>query len=59
VYCTARHLTKTRHGATEFTMLIRYNDRYAKVDGGWRIAERAVLVDWTAMQTAVPPQTRR
>ena len=59
VYCTARHLTKTRHGATEFTMLIRYRDRYARVDGAWRIAERAVLVDWTGFQTAVPPLSRR
>jgi len=55
VYCTARHLTRTRHGATEFTMLIRYLDRYAVVDGRWRIADRAVVVDWTALQTAVPP----
>ena len=58
VYCTARHLTRTRHGATEFTMLIRYRDRYAVVDGGWRIADRAVVVDWTAFQTAIPPARR-
>jgi len=55
VYCTARHLTRTRHGATEFTMLIRYLDRYAVVDGGWRIADRSVVVDWTSLQMAVPP----
>ena len=55
VYCTARHLTKTRHGATEFTMLIRYQDRYARVDGAWRIAERSVVTDWTAIQTAIAP----
>jgi SnoaL-like protein len=59
VYCTARHLTRTRHGATEFTMLIRYRDRYGRVDGQWRIAERAVLVDWTGLQTAVPPAARK
>jgi len=59
VYCTARHLTRTRHGATDFTMLIRYRDRYGRVGSGWRIAERAVLVDWTALQTAVPPATRK
>ena len=55
VYCTAHHLTRTRHGANDFTMLIRYRDRYTKVDGRWLIAERAVHVDWTALQTAVPP----
>ena len=55
VYCTARHLTRTRHGATDFTMLIRYRDRYAHGADGWRIADRSVLVDWTALQTAAPP----
>ena len=55
VYCTARHLTRSRHGATDFTMLIRYRDRYARGAGGWRIADRSVLVDWTALQTAAPP----
>ena len=59
VYCTARHLTRTRHGATDFTMLIRYRDRYGRVDGSWRIADRAVLVDWTALQTAVPPASHK
>jgi len=55
VYCTARHLTRSRHGATDFTMLIRYRDRYARGADGWRIADRSVLVDWTALQTAAPP----
>jgi len=59
VYCTARHLTRTRHGATEFTMLIRYLDRYAVVDGGWRIVDRSVVVDWTSFQIAIPPATPR
>jgi hypothetical protein len=59
VYCTAHHLTRTRHGANDFTMLIRYRDLYARVDGEWRIAERAVLVDWTALQTAIPPSRPR
>jgi hypothetical protein len=59
VYCTAHHLTRTRHGANDFTMLIRYRDRYARVNGGWRIAERAVLVDWTALQTAIAPPRPR
>jgi ketosteroid isomerase-like protein len=55
VYCTARHLTHTRHGATDFTMLIRYADRYERRAGEWRIAERAVLVDWTELHTAIRP----
>jgi SnoaL-like domain len=55
VYCTARHLTRTADGATDFTMLIRYGDRYERFVDGWRIVDRAVVVDWTADQPAVPP----
>ena len=55
VYCTARHLTRTRHGATDFTMLIRYVDRYRRDADGWRIAARKVLVDWTELHTAIRP----
>jgi hypothetical protein len=57
VYCTARHLTRTPDGATDFTMLIRYGDRYERGVDGWRIVDRAVIVDWTADQAAVPPAT--
>ncbi|MFI5041054.1 MAG: nuclear transport factor 2 family protein [Acidimicrobiales bacterium] len=55
VYCTARHLTRSGDSASDFTMLIRYRDRFVRVAGGWRIGDRAVLVDWTVDQTAVPP----
>jgi hypothetical protein len=55
VYCTARHLTTTRHTATDFTMLIRYADRYERRAEGWRIVERGVLVDWTEVHTANRP----
>jgi hypothetical protein len=59
VYCTARHLTATRHGANDFTMLIRYADRYERLPEGWRIAERGVLVDWTELHTANRPADAR
>ena len=52
VYCIARHLTPDDHGGTDFVMHIRYQDRYRRDDGGWRIAERRVLVDWTEVQAA-------
>jgi hypothetical protein len=55
VYCTARHLTRTRHGATDFTMLIRYVDRYARGAEGWRIAHRKLFLDWTELHTAIRP----
>lgn len=56
VYCTARHLTRTRHEATEFTMLIRYLDRYGIADDGWLIVDRSVVVDWTSLHVAAAPQ---
>src|SRR5260370_24032675 len=55
VYCTARHLTTTRHGANDFTMLIRYLDRYERGAGGWLIADRRMLVHWTELPTPNPP----
>ena len=56
VYCTARHLTRSRHGATDFTMFIRYVDRYARgADGRWRITLRKLFLDWTELHTAIPP----
>jgi ketosteroid isomerase-like protein len=55
VYCTARHLSRTRHGATDFVMLIRYVDRYARGGDGWRIAHRKLFLDWTELHTAIRP----
>jgi hypothetical protein len=55
VYCVAHHLTPDRHGGTAYLMYIRYQDAYrAGPDGEWRIADRRVLVDWTATQAANP-----
>ena len=48
VYCIAHHLTTDPHGATDFVMLIRYEDSYRRDPGGeWRIAARVVRPDWT------------
>jgi IS4 transposase len=55
VYCVARHLDRTNN--TDFVMYIRYRDRYAQDEGGWRIAERDVLVDWTETRRVVDPRT--
>ncbi|WP_238019292.1 nuclear transport factor 2 family protein [Dactylosporangium sp. AC04546] len=43
VYCMAYHLYDDR----VFVMSIRYQDRYAETDEGWRFAERVLIVDWT------------
>ena len=46
-YCEAHHL-RERDGVTvDRVMSIRYQDRYARVDGTWLIAHRLLLTDWT------------
>lgn len=48
VYCMAHHMTKDVHGATDFVMLIRYEDNYRRdAAGAWLIAERVVRPQWT------------
>jgi hypothetical protein len=56
VYCLAHHLAPLlRGGQHEYTMFIRYDDRYRLGgDGSWRILDRRVLVDWTETRTANP-----
>jgi SnoaL-like protein len=56
VYCLAHHLAPLpRGGASEYTMFIRYADRYRLgADRAWSIEERHVLVDWTETRTANP-----
>ena len=44
--CLAHHLYE-RDGATRLLVLaVRYEDAYAREDGGWRFAERQLRLDW-------------
>jgi uncharacterized protein (TIGR02246 family) len=53
VYCLAHHLTPDDAGGAQNTlMVIRYRDRYARVDGAWRIERRDVLRQWTEYHPA-------
>ena len=46
-YCEAHHW-RERDGVTvDRVMSIRYQDRYARIDGTWLIAHRLLLTDWT------------
>lgn len=56
VYCMAHHPSPLpRGGNADYVMFIRYADRHSRgEDGGWRIAERRVLVGWTETRTANP-----
>jgi hypothetical protein len=54
VYCTARHLSPSIHGATDFVMFIRYVDRYRRdSERTWLIADRQVHIDWTERHAAL------
>jgi ketosteroid isomerase-like protein len=55
VYCLAHHLTPTRHGGTDYVMLIRYQDTYSRRDGRWAIDERRLITDWTETHAANRP----
>ena len=55
VYCTAHHLSVDAGGrAVDHVMFIRYLDRYRRVDGVWRFAERETFVEWTEDREARP-----
>lgn len=43
VLCTARHL----EGETSINVIIRYVDRYARIAGAWRIADRQIRFLWS------------
>jgi ketosteroid isomerase-like protein len=44
VLCTARHLEAD---ATALSVIIRYVDRYARLDGRWTIADREIRFLWS------------
>lgn len=46
-YCVAYHFHNKNGQEHCYTMFIRYQDRFAKVDGQWRIVERQLIVDRT------------
>ncbi len=47
-YCVANHLYQDVDGVPrKLDWGIRYQDRYVRREGEWRIAARTLLVDWT------------
>jgi hypothetical protein len=47
VYCSARHLLVNPMGGMDLVVLIRYEDRYRRDDGQWRILDREIHFLWT------------
>ncbi len=49
-YCLAHHIS-TRDGVRQnYTMAIRYQDRFVRRAGAWKFEERVLLVDWERHQ---------
>ena len=55
IYCMAHHRTGGADDPSDHVMLIRYQDRYGREGGVWRISERRVLVDWTETRPVDAP----
>ena len=55
-YCMAHHLSDVESGGVQDRVLaIRYLDRYSRVEDGWRIAERVLVIDWADERAVAPP----
>lgn len=54
VHCSAHHYDRTTNGPVDLVMMIRYLDRFHRVDGRWLIEERQVVIDWTELHPAHP-----
>ena len=46
-YCVAFHLRQTEAGREEETALVRYRDRFARTEKGWRFERRDAYRQWT------------
>ena len=58
VYCVANHFDVSQSEPRNHVMFIRYDDRYELRDeGGWKIATRRVLVQWTETRDVDPPRS--
>jgi hypothetical protein len=53
-YCIAHHLLDTERGRTLLVLFIRYEDTFTRRDGGWRFAERRLLIDWSDSRPSRP-----
>ncbi|MGA0970500.1 MAG: nuclear transport factor 2 family protein [Ilumatobacteraceae bacterium] len=47
-YLHAQHIRTGVAGGDQYIVAGRYEDRYVRTDEGWRIAERELVVMWTA-----------
>ena len=57
-YCLASHLFERDGAARKLDWGIRYQDRYRRVDGAWRIARRELVVDFEQELPLAAPTAR-
>ena len=53
-YCIAHHLFTDDGERKLMTAWLRYRDKFFKVEGDWRFAERNLYVDWTETRPSHP-----
>jgi ketosteroid isomerase-like protein len=53
-YCLAHHVSEAGGQATLMIASIRYLDRFSRIGGPWRFAERRLYVDWTETRPLNP-----
>ena len=51
-YCMAHHLSEPDGILVDTVMLIRYHDRYRRVDSTWRISQRDAIRHWSTTANA-------
>jgi hypothetical protein len=53
-YAIAHHLFSAEGKRMIMTASLRYLDTFAKVDGSWYFAERALILDWSETRPSPP-----
>jgi len=53
-YCLAHHLTQEEGERVLIVLAIRYLDTFRRTGGGWRIARRDLVFDWTDRRLSRP-----
>jgi SnoaL-like domain len=56
VYCSARHLFPNPMGGMDLVVLIRYEDRYRRDEGVWRILDREIHFLWSETYSVLTPE---
>ena len=53
VLCTARHLSRDAEDPASLNVIIRYIDRYERLNGVWKIADRKIRFLWSERHEVV------